>query len=78
MAMKPEEIKSLILEALHGSDVQIQDLAGDGEHYAAHIVSQSFQGKTRVEQHKMVYGALQGRMGTKLHALSLKTSAPQE
>ncbi len=58
--------------------IEIRDLAGDGDHYAAHIVASDFKGKTRVQQHQMVYQALQGRMGGELHALALQTSAPAE
>ncbi|MDE0256199.1 MAG: BolA family transcriptional regulator, partial [Rhodospirillaceae bacterium] len=67
---------SLIKQALPDAQVTIQDLAGDGDHYAAQVVSSEFAGKTRVQQHQMVYAALQGRMGGVLHALALNTSAP--
>ncbi len=76
MAMDASEIESLIKEALPDARVTIQDLRGDGDHYAAHIVSEAFAGKTRVQQHQIVYAALQGRMGNELHALALQTSAP--
>ncbi|MBT3793236.1 MAG: BolA family transcriptional regulator [Rhodospirillales bacterium] len=76
MAMDPSEIETLIKEALPDAEVTIQDLAGDGDHYAATVVSASFEGKSRVAQHQMIYTALQGRMGAELHALALKTSAP--
>lgn len=77
MAMDAREIEQLIREALPDAQVTIQDLAGDGDHYAAHVVSTAFQGKTRVQQHQMVYEALQGRMGGELHALALQTSVPE-
>ena len=76
MAMDPSEIETLIKAALPDAEVTIQDLAGDGDHYAATVVSASFEGKSRVAQHQMIYTALQGRMGAELHALALKTSAP--
>jgi len=77
MAMTAVDIEKLIKEALPDARVEIQDLAGDGDHYAATIVSSAFQGKSRVQQHQMVYAALKGRMGGELHALALTTSAPQ-
>ena len=77
MAMTAEEIERLIREALPDAEVEIRDLAGDGDHYAARIVSAAFRGKNRVQQHKMVYDALQGKMGGVLHALALQTSAPE-
>ncbi|ORE95778.1 BolA family protein [Acuticoccus yangtzensis] len=77
MAMDAHEIERLIREALPDATVEIRDLAGDGDHYAAVVVSESFRGKTRVMQHKIVYDALKGRMGGELHALALQTSAPQ-
>ncbi len=76
MAMDAREIEALIKQALPYAQVTIQDLAGDGDHYAAQVVSSEFAGKTRVQQHQMVYAALQGRMGGVLHALALNTSAP--
>jgi stress-induced morphogen len=76
MAMDATEIEQLIRDSLPDAQVTIQDLAGDGDHYAAHVVSEDFRGKTRVQQHQMVYAALQGRMGNELHALALQTSAP--
>lgn len=76
MAMSAHEIEQLIREALPDAKVTIEDLAGDGDHYAAHVVSASFEGKTRVQQHQIVYEALRGRMGDQLHALALQTSAP--
>jgi stress-induced morphogen len=76
MAMDAGEIERLIKEALPDARVTIQDLRGDGDHYAAHVESSAFAGKTRVQQHQIVYAALQGRMGNELHALALQTSAP--
>jgi stress-induced morphogen len=76
MAMNAGEIEALIKAALPDAQVTIRDLAGDGEHYAAEVVSESFRGRSRVQQHQMVYDALQGRMGGVLHALALQTSAP--
>ncbi len=78
MAMNPADIESLIKQAIPDAKITIEDLRGDGDHYAAYIVSPSFKGKTRVQQHQMVYQALQGRMGNELHALALQTSAPPE
>jgi stress-induced morphogen len=66
----------MILAAIPDAKVSIEDLAGDGDHYAAEVVSESFRGKTRVQQHQMVYQALKGNMGGVLHALALQTSAP--
>ena len=77
MAMKAAEIEKLIKEGLPDAEVRIEDIRGDGDHYAAHVVSAEFEGKTRVQQHQVVYGALQGRMGNELHALALQTSAPE-
>jgi len=76
MAMVVKEIEKLIKEGFPDAQVSIQDLAGDGDHYAATVVSEAFRGKTRVQQHQMVYDALKGQMGGALHALALKTSAP--
>ena len=76
MAMDPTEIVSLIKQSIPDADVQIEDLRGDGDHYAAYVVSSAFAGKTRVQQHQMVYAALQGRMGEELHALALQTATP--
>lgn len=73
MPMKSEEIKKLILESIPDARVDIQDLKGDGDHYSAYIESKAFAGKTQVQQHKIVYKALKGRMGEELHALALKT-----
>ena len=77
MAMQAAEIERLIKQSLPDAQVTIEDLAGDGDHYAAHVVSASFKGKSRVQQHQMVYKALAGRMGGELHALALQTSAPE-
>lgn len=78
MAMTAAEIERLIKQALPDASVEIRDLAGDGDHYAANVVSAAFKGKTRVQQHQMVYNALKGGMGTELHALALQTSTPQD
>ena len=75
MAMDANEIERLIRAALPDAKIEIKDLAGDGDHFAAHVVSAAFAGKTRVQQHKMVYDALGGRMGGTLHALALTTAA---
>jgi len=76
MPMAAHDIETLIKEAFPDAQVTIQDLAGDGDHYAAQITSAVFKGKNRVQQHQLVYKALQGRMGNELHALALQTSAP--
>ncbi|RAI59180.1 BolA family protein [Roseicella frigidaeris] len=76
MAMQPAEIEALIKAALPDAQITIEDLAGDGDHYAATVVSEVFRGKSRVQQHQIVYAALRGRMGGELHALALQTSAP--
>ncbi len=76
MAMDAELIESLILEGIPDAQVTISDLRGDGDHYAAHVVSPAFEGKSRVQQHQMVYQALKGRMGNELHALAIQTSPP--
>jgi len=76
MAMDAVDIERLIKEGLPDADVTINDLRGDGDHYAAQVVSAAFAGKSRVQQHQLVYQALQGRMGNELHALQLQTSAP--
>ncbi|MBK1865230.1 BolA family protein [Aestuariivirga sp. YIM B02566] len=78
MAMNASDIERLIKEALPDAQVEIRDLAGDGDHYAANVVSTSFKGKSRVQQHQMIYAALKGRMGGELHALALQTSAPED
>jgi stress-induced morphogen len=76
MAMNAGDIEALIKAAIPDAQVTIRDLAGDGDHYAAEVVSASFKGKTRVQQHKLVYDALRGNMGGALHALALQTSVP--
>ena len=73
MPMSEKEIKQFITNAIPNSTVEIVDLKGDGDHYSATVKSKSFNGKTRVEQHKMVYDAFKGKMGSELHALKLKT-----
>jgi stress-induced morphogen len=78
MPMDANEIERLIKANIPDAKVEIKDLAGDGDHYAAHIVSASFKGKTRVAQHKLVYDALEGRMGGVLHALALTTAVPKD
>ena len=77
MAMTAAEIEELILKSFPDAKVTIDDLRGDGDHYAAQIVSEQFIGLTRVQQHKMVYSAMDGKMGNELHALALNTSAPK-
>ncbi|MEQ1944247.1 BolA family transcriptional regulator [Mesorhizobium sp. VNQ89] len=77
MAMDAREIERLIKEGIPDAKVTIRDLAGDGDHYAAEVVAESFRGKSRVHQHQMVYNALQGNMGGALHALALQTSVPE-
>lgn len=74
MAMGADEIERLIRERLPDAVIAIRDLAGDGDHYAAHVVSAAFKGKSRVQQHQMIYDALGGRMGGVLHALALTTA----
>ncbi len=78
MPMDSGEIQRLIKESIPDAVINIQDLAGDGDHYAAHVQSAAFKGKTRVQQHQMVYQALQGRMGDELHALALQTAVPDD
>ena len=78
MAMSPGEIEALIKEGIPDAKVTIQDLRGDGDHYAAYIESASFAGKSRIQQHQLVYAALQGRMGGELHALAIQTAIPEE
>ncbi len=78
MAMAAHEIEQLIQESIPDAVVQVDDLRGDGDHYAARVTSPAFKGKTRVEQHQMVYKALRGRMGDQLHALALQTSVPTD
>jgi stress-induced morphogen len=76
MPMEAAEIEGLIKAAFPDAEITIEDLRGDGDHYAATVVSSAFKGKNRVQQHQMVYAALRGRMGGALHALALQTSAP--
>ena len=76
MAMAAHDIEQMIKESFPDAAVTIDDLAGDGDHYSATVVSEAFRGKSRVQQHQMVYDALKGHMGGVLHALALKTSAP--
>ena len=73
MAMNLKEIENLVKEALPDATIDIQDLAGDGNHYSATIVSSQFSGKSKIEQHKIVYNSLKGKMGNELHALAIKT-----
>jgi len=77
MAMQASEIERLIKEAIPDAQVRIEDLRGDGDHYAAYVSSAKFRGKSRVQQHQMVYAALRGKMGGDLHALALQTAAPE-
>jgi stress-induced morphogen len=76
MAMEASEIERLIKSRIPDAEVTIRDLAGDGDHYAATVIAESFRGKSRVQQHQMVYDALKGQMGGKLHALALQTGIP--
>lgn len=76
MAMAAEEIEEMILAAFPDAVVEIRDLAGDGDHYSARVISPSFAGMNRVRQHQAVYAALKGKMGTELHALQLETAVP--
>ena len=76
MPMDAKEIERLIKARFPGAEITIKDLAGDGDHYAATVVSETFRGIPRVKQHQIVYAALRGRMGGELHALALQTSAP--
>ncbi|MSO73896.1 MAG: BolA family transcriptional regulator [Alphaproteobacteria bacterium] len=78
MPMDAREVERLIREGLPDANVEIEDLRGDGDHYAARVVSASFTGKSRVQRHQMVYKALNGRMGGELHALALQTVTPDE
>ena len=78
MAIDAGTIERLIKEGLPDARVTIEDLRGDGDHYAAHVVSAAFKGKTRVQQHQLVYQTLRGRMGSELHALALQTSLPED
>ena len=76
MPMSATEIEKLIRQKLPDAQITIKDLAGDGDHYAAQVISEAFRGKTRVQQHQMIYDALRGSMGGVLHALALQTAAP--
>ena len=76
MAISASEIQDMIKAALPDATITIDDLRGDGDHYAAHVTSAAFAGKSRVQQHQMVYAALQGKMGEQLHALALQTAVP--
>ncbi len=76
MPMQAEDIIRLIKDGIPGAEVEIQDLAGDGDHYAARVVSSSFEGKSRIRQHQAVYAALGRRVGGELHALQLETAVP--
>jgi stress-induced morphogen len=76
MAMAADDIARMIKERFPDADIRVEDLAGDGNHYSATVVSEAFRGKSRVQQHQMVYDALKGNMGGALHALALKTAAP--
>ena len=78
MAMIAADIERFVKEAIPGAVVEIRDLAGDGDHYAAHVIAAAFKGKSRIQQHQMVYAALNGRMGGELHALALQTSIPED
>ncbi len=78
MPMEAAKIEQLIRESLPDAEVKITDLAGDGDHYSALVISSAFQGKSRVQQHQMVYNALQGKMGGELHALALQTQTPND
>ena len=78
MPMQPEAIEELIRAAIPDALVEIRDLAGDGDHYAARVVSRSFAGMSRIRQHQAVYAALGGRVGGELHALQLETAVPTE
>jgi len=77
MPMTASEIEKMIKTAIPDAQIKINDLAGDGDHYAAEVVSESFRGLTRVKQHQLVYDALKGNMGGVLHALALQTSVPE-
>lgn len=77
MPMSATDIEQFIKESIPDATVRIEDLRGDGDHYAAYIESASFEGKSRIQQHQMVYDALKGKMGGELHALALQTSTPK-
>jgi len=76
MAMVQADIERMIKEALPDAEIVIEDLRGDGDHYSARVISSAFEGKSRVQQHQIVYAALQGKMGGELHALALQTDVP--
>jgi len=78
MPMSADDLKAHLREAFPDAEIVIQDLAGDGDHYRARVVSSAFKGLPRVRQHQLVYAALKGKMGGELHALALETAAPQE
>ena len=78
MPMSADVLRAHLVEAFPDADIAIEDLAGDGDHYRARIVSAAFKGLPRVRQHQLVYGALKGQMGGELHALALETSVPAE
>ena len=78
MGMKKDEIVEMIVKSLPDAEVEVKDLAGDDNHYSATVISSLFEGKTKVNQHKMVYDALEGKMGGVLHALSLTTLTPKK
>jgi stress-induced morphogen len=77
MAMQAQDIERLLRDAFPDAEIESRDLAGGGDHYAVNIVSSAVAGKSRVQQHQMVYGALKGRMGGELHAMALQTAAPK-
>ena len=78
MAMSANEIEELILKTFPNAKITIDDLRGDGDHYAAQIITEEFKGKTRVQQHQMIYNAMEGKVGKELHALALNSSAPKD
>ena len=78
MAMSANEIEELILKTFPNAKITIDDLRGDGDHYAAQIITEEFKGKTRVQQHQMIYNAMEGKVGKELHAFALNTSAPKD
>jgi stress-induced morphogen len=78
MAVDAETIERLIMEGLPDARVTIEDLRGDGDHWAARVISAAFKGKSRIQQHQLVYQALKGRVGNELHALALQTSTPED
>jgi stress-induced morphogen len=78
MAIHAHDLETMIREGIPDAQVTVEDLAGDGDHYAVYVVSKEFEGKNRVQQHQMVYQALQGKMGGELHALAVQTSVPND